>query len=242
MTTRDNNRIKSHFAAGARDLTPASARHSAHVLYVPISNDPETSSRCASVLSEIELERAGRFAARHDKMQYVQRRAFRRFCAVTALGSSKPFSKIFFEETENGRPSLSDSPDLSFSFSSCRFGMLGAWSSTHQIGVDIEDQTTGLEAAELAQQFFSAAEAEVVQRVNSAERLRTFYRFWTLKEAALKSIGEGLPFGLDAFEFELAPRLRVVHAPPDHGGPDRFDVHKLEGTDSCAALVVRSPP
>ena len=56
----------------------------------------------------------------------------------------------------------------------------------------------------------------------------------------MKSIGEGLPFGLDAFEFELGPRLRVAHAPPDHGGPERFSAYAIEGTDSCAALVNRS--
>jgi 4'-phosphopantetheinyl transferase len=72
------------------------------------------------------------------------------------------------------------------------------------------------------------------------ERLQTFYRFWSLKEAALKSIGEGLPFGLDAFELELDPKLRVVHAPPDHGGPEQFDAHVIEGTEGCAALVIRS--
>jgi 4'-phosphopantetheinyl transferase len=173
-------------------------------------------------------------------VQFEQRRAFRRFCGATALGSSQPLSEILFEETENGRPYLSDSPDLWFSFSSCRFGILGAWSSTHGIGIDVEDQTRELEAAELARQFFSVAEAEVVEGVGGVERLRTFYRFWSLKEAALKSIGEGLPFGLDAFEFELDPNLRVVHAPPDHGGPEQFDAHVIEGTEGCAALVIRS--
>ena len=236
----DSDRIKDLFAAGSGDLTPASARHAAQVLYVPVSHDPEVSSRCASVLSESELERAGRFAARHDRVQFEQRRAFRRFCGATALGSSRPLSEILFEETESGRPYLSDSPDLWFSFSSCRFGILGAWSSTHGIGVDVEDQTRELEAAELARQFFSVAEAEVVEGVGGVDRLRTFYRFWGLKEAALKSIGEGLPFGLDAFEFELDPNLRVVHAPPDHGGPEQFDAHVIEGTDSCVALVIRS--
>ena len=115
MTGNDSDRIKDLFAAGSRDLTPASARHAAHVLYVPVSRDPEVSSRCASVLSETELERAGRFAAEDDKMQFEQRRAFRGFCGATALGSSQPLSKILFEETENGRPYLSDSPDLCFS-------------------------------------------------------------------------------------------------------------------------------
>ncbi|MGB5890318.1 MAG: 4'-phosphopantetheinyl transferase superfamily protein [Thermoanaerobaculia bacterium] len=240
MTRDDSARVEDLFAAGSRELTPASARHAAHVLYVPVSRDPEVSSRCASVLSETELQRADRIAAEADKAQFEQRRAFRRFCGATALASSQPLSEILFEETDNGRPYLSESPDLWFSFSSCRFGILGAWSSTHGIGVDVEDQTKGLEAAELARQFFSVAEAEAVEALGGLERLRTFYRFWSLKEAALKSLGEGLPIGLDAFEFELDPTPRVVHAPTDRGGPAQFNGFVIEATDSCAALVTRS--
>ena len=240
MTRNDSDRIKGIFAAASRDLTPASARHAARVLYVPVSHDPEVSSLCASVLLETELERAGRFAARHDKVQFVQRRAFRRFCGATMLGSSRPLSEVRFEETETGRPYLPDAPDLWFSFSSCRIGMLGAWSLTHGVGVDIEDHTRELEAADLARRFFSGAEANVVEGVQGPERLRTFFQLWSLKEAALKSIGEGLPFGLDAFQFELDPNPRIVHAPPDHGGPEKFEARLIEGTDSCAALVIRS--
>ncbi|MGB6000901.1 MAG: hypothetical protein WBI00_10490, partial [Thermoanaerobaculia bacterium] len=122
MTRDDSARVEDLFAAGSRELTPASARHAAHVLYVPVSRDPEVSSRCASVLSETELQRADRIAAEADKAQFEQRRAFRRFCGATALASSQPLSEILFEETDNGRPYLSESPDLWFSFSSCRFG------------------------------------------------------------------------------------------------------------------------
>jgi 4'-phosphopantetheinyl transferase len=95
-----------------------------------------------------------------------------------------------------------------------------------------------LEAAELAQQFFSQAEMKAVKVVGGLARLRTFCQLWSLKEAALKSIGEGLPFGLDAFEFELTPNLRVVSAPPDYGGPERFNAQIMQGL--CAALVIRS--
>jgi phosphopantetheinyl transferase len=234
--------VNSLFAASAGDWTPAPASHAARVLYAPISRDPQASCRCVSVLSDIELQRADRFVTEEGKNHFKQRRAFRRYCAAFVLGSPRPLSRIIFQETEKGRPYLPDLPNVWFSFSSCRFGFLGGWSSTHRIGVDLEDQTRNLEAAELAQQFFSQAESEAVKAVGGLSRQRTFCQLWSLKEAALKSIGEGLPFGLDAFEFELAPTLTVVHAPPDYGGPGRFDAQLIRGTDICAAIVVRSVP
>ena len=240
MTRDDNEWVNGLFAASADDWTPAPANHAAHVLFAPVSLDPEASWRCASVLSDIELQRADRFVSEDGKAHFKQRRAFRRYCGSFALGSPRPLSRIVFRKTEKGHPYLPDLPNVWFSFSTCRFGFLGAWSSTHRIGVDLEDQTRNLEAAELAQQFFSQAEAKAVKVVGGLARLRTFYQLWSLKEAALKSIGEGLPFGLDTFEFELAPNLGVVHAPPDYGGPERFSAQIIEGTDIRAALVIRS--
>jgi phosphopantetheinyl transferase len=241
MSRHASDRIRDFFAARTRDVTPEPARHAGRVLYAPISCDPEASRFCASVLSEDERLRANRFAAWHDQAEFQQRRAFRRFCAIAALGSSQRLSEISFEQTSSGRSYVRDAPHLWFSFSSCRVGLLGAWSSTHGIGVDLEDQTRDLEAEALAQQYFSAAEAKAVERPGGRERLRTFYELWCLKEAALKAIGEGLPFGVDAFEFELDPAPRVVRAPTDHGGAERFRAYLVEATDGCAAFVVRSP-
>jgi len=198
------DRISDHFAASSRDLTPAPVGHAVQLLYVPVSPDPEVTKRCASILSATELQRAGRFAAPGEKALFKRRRAFRRFCGSFALGSSQPLSQIAFNKTESGRPYLSELPDCWFSFSSCRLGFVGTWSSTYAIGV-----------------------------------LRIFFQFWSLKAAALKSIGEGLPFGLDAFEFELAPHLRVIHAPSEHGGPKQFNAYVVEGTAACATLVIR---
>jgi phosphopantetheinyl transferase len=240
MTRHDNDRTRHYFCTSARDLTPAAACHAARVLYAPFASDPEIVRRCASALSDAELQRADRFVAESDKARFKQRRAFRRFCAAAALGSSKLLSRFNFEETENGRPYLPTLPDTWFSFSSCRTGLLGAWSSTHAIGVDVEDRTRGLDALDLARQFFADAEAQAVEGAGGSTRQHTFLQFWSLKEAALKSIGEGLSYGLDTFEFALAPRLRVVNAPTEHGGPTRFDAHMIDGTDGCTALVIRS--
>jgi 4'-phosphopantetheinyl transferase len=239
MIKDDSKWINGYFAASSSDLTPATVRHVAYVMYVPVSHDPEVTRRCATVLSDTEVQRADRFATQGDKTLFIQRRAFRHFCGALALGSSQPLSRIEFNETENGRPYLANLPDHWFSFSSCRFGFVGAWSSTHGVGVDLEDQTRDLEATELAQQFFSVAEARAVEESSGLVSLRTFFQFWSLKEAALKSIGEGLPFGLEAFEFELKPDLRVVHAPSGHGTAEQFNAHMIDGTERCAALVIR---
>jgi len=241
MNGDKSDRINDYFASNMRDMTPASASHATRVLYAPVSHDPELTMYCSSVLSDTELQRADRFASPADKARFIQRRAFRRFCGNLALGTPRPLSQVAFDETENGRPYLCDLPDSWFSFSSCSSGFIGVWSSTYAIGVDLEDLTEDMEAIKLAQQFFSATEVNAIEGAENGQRQQTFLQYWVLKEAALKSIGEGLPFGLDAFEFELDPDLRVVHAPPNHGGPEQFNAHIIEGIDSCAALVIHSP-
>ena len=142
MTRYDSDRINDFFAGSSCDLTPAPVRHAAHVLYAPVSHDPEVTRRCASVLSDTELQRAEPLCnTKATRSCSNSAGHFAGSVAPLALGSSQPLSQIAFEETENGRPYLSGLPDFWFSFSSCRFGFLGAWSSTHGIGVDLEDQT-----------------------------------------------------------------------------------------------------
>jgi phosphopantetheinyl transferase len=233
----DTFKLHQYFSARARDVTPTAARDAACVLYAPLSSDPEAASRCASVLSAHERKRSERFVTKELKTHFEQRRAFRRYCGALALGSTS-LSQIVFEETENGRPYLRDRPDLWFSFSSCRSGFIGAWSSTHGLGVDLEDQPIDMEVAELAQRYFTESESRTVRERGPA-RLRTFLQLWSLKEAALKSIGQGLPFGLDAFEFELNESPRVVDAPGDYGGPEGFNAHLFDQAGACAALVLR---
>jgi len=226
------------FSERARDVTPVAARYAACVFYASVSSDPEASSRCASVLSDAERKRSKRFVTEELKAHFEQRRAFRRYCGALALGSTSSLSQIIFDETENGRPYLRDQSDLWFSFSSCRSGFIGAWSATHGLGVDLEARPIEREVADLAQMYFTESEARTVAEGGPA-RLRTFLQLWSLKEAALKSIGQGLPFGLHVFEFELERSLRVVDAPEDHGGPDLFRAHLFDQADVCGALVLR---
>lgn len=239
MTMDVDNTVKSHFMTHVCNLTPACLRHAVHVLFAPVSDDPNISDLCVSVLSKSERQAMERKSVSGQRAEFAQRRAFRRFCAATALESAKPLSELVFEETDKGRPYLRNKPRLCFSFSSCRFGMLGAWSSAYGVGVDVEDRTRVLEVLDLSRQFFSVAETSTIEKLSGTARLKAFYQLWSLKEAALKSIGEGLPFGLDAFKFELHPSPRCLDTPAEYGGPDQFYAHDLTGSRMSAALVAR---
>ena len=242
MSQSDSNRIKDFFTVHSRDITPEPIRHAAKIMYAPISNEAEITRCCESVLSKTERQRAERFITADDRRLFLQRRAFRRFCGVLSLGSSQSLSQDIFEETENGRPFLTAQPELSFSFSSCRSGFLGAWSSRPGIGVDMEDCSRNSGAAELARRYFSVAEASSVEGQGGRVDLQSFFQLWCLKEAALKSIGEGVPYGLSAFEFELQPVLKIVRAPAGrggHGGPENFSAQLIAETETCVAIVLR---
>jgi hypothetical protein len=119
MTLGDANHsewVKELFAANACDWTPAAARHAAYVLYAPVSRNPEVSMRCASVLSDTELERADRFVTEEDKTHFIERRAFHRYCGALALGAHRYLSQIVFRETEKGRPYLPELPGVHMVF------------------------------------------------------------------------------------------------------------------------------
>jgi phosphopantetheine--protein transferase-like protein len=236
-----SNELIELFARHARDCTSASAGSVATVLFMPSLHDPSFTERCACVLSENERVQADAFMTADLRERFLQQRAFRRYCGALATGSLRPLSQIEFTTTVKGRPYLVEQPRCWFSFSSCRRGFLGAWSSTHCIGVDIEDETESVEANKLAQKYFSPAEAKAVEDAGNSARARTFLRLWTLKEAALKSIGEGLPFGLDAFRFDLTAGLRVIDAPRANGGAERFRAYAIDVTGSSAALALHCP-
>ena len=236
MAREDDKLVGERLEATAREW--AAPAFVDRVLFAPISSDRESTARCAAVLSDVELQRANRFLTERDRVHFIQRRAFRRYCGTVALGSQSQLAQIAFEETENGRPWLRDRPDLWFSFSSYRNGFIGAWSSTHALGVDLADRSTDVEATELAQTYFTGSEARAVEK-GGPGGVQTFLQLWCLKEAALKTIGEGLPFGLDAFEFELNGSLRVVNVPEDHGRPEHFSAHLFNRTEVYGALVSR---
>ena len=237
---RRNESLERFFEASVQELRPTDLGSHISILFMPAQHGGPPADFFGSVLSSAELSRAERFKAIADKVGFLQRRAFRRFCGAIALGVSRPLSQVDFATMGKGRPYLPALPRTWFSFSSCRNGYLAAWSSSSAIGVDIEHPEQAVLPDDMASFHFAPNESDTVRNAEVDERKRLFLRLWTLKEAGLKSVGEGMPYGLKTFQFETVPSVRVSFAPADYGSPDNFDARLLEIAGCCAALVIRN--
>jgi 4'-phosphopantetheinyl transferase len=216
-------------------------------LLAPFHADDALSAACERLLAPAERERAGRFATADVRRRFVQRRAFRRYAAALATGSQASLASLDFATEPKGRPWLPAAPGVSWSVSSCRSGMLVAWSRGAEIGVDLEDRARQADCLPLARRYFAPEEARLVTEAAESDRMETFLRLWCLKEAVLKAIGEGIAYGLDRFVFELDPAVRMVRAPQEQGGVSRFVAGELAGESLHAAgvagaVVLRMPP
>jgi 4'-phosphopantetheinyl transferase len=105
--------------------------------------------------------------------------------------------------TVHGKPYAPSLPHIDFNLSHARNHVLIAIAREQALGVDIEqvDRKTRVDA--LARRFFARSEADALAALPEALRVDAFVRLWTLKEAVLKALGEGLAFGLDRIAFAL---------------------------------------
>ncbi|MEK6269627.1 MAG: 4'-phosphopantetheinyl transferase superfamily protein [Planctomycetales bacterium] len=71
------------------------------------------------------------------------------------------------------------------------------------LGVDVESLDRSTTGIPLARRFFASQEVEQLLALPSALRRESFLQIWTLKEAYIKAVGDGLAIPLDQFFFDL---------------------------------------
>jgi 4'-phosphopantetheinyl transferase len=170
----------------------------------PISLCPDDVPEAESVLSSEERQRADRFrfpkhANRYRQCHAAMRQVLGRYLSVSP-------GKVELTHGSWGKPRLASDSNLRFNLSHSGDLALLAVSTDLDVGVDVETLRHDLPVDGLAR-FFTVAERERLLAMRSGEKERTFFRWWTRKEAVLKAEGSGLSGGLD--------RLDISNSPPD---------------------------
>lgn len=180
---------------------------------------PQPESALDALLSSEEKERAARFVRAEDRHSFATAHALvrvmlSRFAAVDPADwrfTAGPFGKpaIFYPASYAG---------LQFNISHTRGLAACAVAPNWPVGVDVEAITRQADCAMLASTVFSPTELASWRNMPPDQQQRNFFRYWTLKEAYIKTCGLGLSLPLDSFSFTLredGPPALAIHTPHD---------------------------
>jgi 4'-phosphopantetheinyl transferase len=195
------------------------------------------------LLSDDERARFERFKVEGARLSFLVSRGFLRTMLGQALGCEP--GSLSFGEGPHGKPFLmGPHADSGIEFNVSHSGdlVLYAVSRGRTLGVDVEWKKQDRELEKLARRFFAPGEARrLLEDATPAERLDSFYRCWTRKEAYLKAKGTGLTTRLSSFEVTFLPGVAPAMLHTEVPGEDPSDwkvfaVGVPEGYE--AALVV----
>ena len=166
-----------------------------------------------ALLSGGERKRLESLRRPDDRRDYAVAHALLR--QTLASSGSHAAADWQFTADDRGRPGLANG-QLVFSLSHTRGLVACVVSTAGQVGVDVE-AVRPIEAAQIADDFFSPQEQQQLELLDAPAAAPRFFDCWTLKEAYSKAIGAGLDLPLNATSFMLADKR--IHASFPEGSP-----------------------
>lgn len=169
------------------------------ILQLPSADSGELASACEAVLDEADRRRRGFYQLEPARQQFVIGRGLARVALSSAAPSTSP-SSWRFALTAEGKPVADHGP--SFSLAHTRGLMVCAVNDAGEVGADAEMIERELNLSAMTK-VLTEEEAESLADMDMANRLLSFARIWTAKEAAAKACGQGLR--VDFRQIRLTP-------------------------------------
>ncbi|SDQ31188.1 4'-phosphopantetheinyl transferase superfamily protein [Pseudovibrio sp. Tun.PSC04-5.I4] len=175
------------------------AAHRALLVVVPLEYPAPVQ---AELLTE-ERERMTRYRFQRDKLAF----ALARHVTRKVLGADQP--ALAFSRHAKGKPFLPGFYPFNISHSG---GLVAvAFAPPGPLGVDIEHMRHDSDVDDLVSVVCHSQERQFIAGITSKERVRSFYRCWTRKEALLKATGEGLRDDLSSIDVRLAETSPIIN-------------------------------
>ncbi len=186
------------------------------------------------ILSHEEQGRANRFKFWRDQRRYINGRGILRVLLGRYL--RKPPQHIEIEYSAHGKLYLTNSP-VNFNLAHCQDQGLYGFCLNAELGVDIECLREISDAEGIAKRFFSPQEYDAFLAKSPDEQMQHFFSIWTLKEAFIKAVGQGLSYPLDAFVIHLneGDTVKVDVQGRDEG--DNWSLHSFHLEENCFAGI-----
>jgi 4'-phosphopantetheinyl transferase len=169
------------------DSPPADLQLSSQLEIWRASLDPPslTLSRLYELLSPDERARAERYHFQIDRDRFVAARGILRTLLGRYLRASP--NSIEFKYGAYGKPMLD--ANVRFNVSHSQGLALFAITPRQRVGIDLEFVRDDIAVQDLVARFFSEQERRAFRAIPQKEQQKTFFTFWTRKEAYLKARG-----------------------------------------------------
>jgi 4'-phosphopantetheinyl transferase len=174
----------------------------------------QTLHRCGEVLSAEESDRMRRLIRATDRHRFLIAHALVR-CMLSSV-AGVPAAAWKFETGKQGRPEIVAprvAPPLRFNLTHTRGLCACVVGRDHRVGVDAERVDREVDCLGVARRLFSQTDVQRLEQLSPRQRRSTFFSLWTLREACVKAMGEGmLRMAREALSFRLegdgAPAVR----------------------------------
>lgn len=160
----------------------------------------------AALLDDAERVRSERFHFERDRQAYVAAHALVRLMLSAQV--PRPPAAWRFSANDHGKPEVMRDvrmPILRFNLSHTRGLVAVGLTLENDIGIDVEAiEPTRLSLA-LAERTFAPAEVAMLRETRPEDLSHALFAIWTLKEAVIKAMGQGLAIPLQGFALTLDP-------------------------------------
>lgn len=168
--------------------------NAAHILWL---QDEGSDTPPASLLSKAEQTEMQSHTLASRRRSFLLSRLLLRQLLAEIL----PGQDVQFERAESGRLCLASHPDWHISLSHAD-AAIAVMAAPCPCGVDIEKPRPA-RLEKVVARYFSEAEQALLAVTPKAQYPQVFFRLWTLKEASVKALGEGLAHNLARLSFSL---------------------------------------
>lgn len=187
------------------------------------------------VLCAQERSRLDRFRFDDDKWTYAVSHAALRSLLGQILRERA--EEVVLSVSSKGKPGLcparygtASAGSLHFNISHTR-GMVAVAIAGRPVGVDVERVRPLQDMRELVATLMAPEALESFDEARApCEKIRLFFRYWTLGEAFIKATGQGLDQGLHSFAFTARGEPRLTRVTPGWGACGRWHLgHEFGG-------------
>lgn len=161
-----------------------------------IEPDPKGLYEDFRYLSIDERKQAGRFHRISDRQRYIFSHVMSRIILSEYIGC-KP-GDVIYKRKDFGKPEIDGiNRSIKFNLSHSENIILLAVSEKHEVGVDVEfiRELTNMDS--LFEFTLTNDERRYINEFSTDQKIKIFYRLWTLKESLVKGLGEGLSIPLN---------------------------------------------